>query len=54
MGQIQPELYVTEDTGYCKPVTVSSGKKNKKDEEVAEEVYGTISLAIKYEQHRQR
>ncbi|XP_033643986.1 synaptotagmin-6-like [Asterias rubens] len=54
LGQIQPELYVTEDTGKSKPLLISSGKKNKKDEEVAEEAYGTISIAIKYEQHRQR
>ena len=45
---------MTEDTGKSKPLLISSGKKNKKDEEVAEEAYGTISIAIKYEQHRQR
>ncbi len=54
IGQIQPELYITEavQTKYITPTTSSSkSPKNKKDE-LMEECFGTMAFSVKYDQSR--
>lgn len=49
LGQLRPELYMTEET--CTPERTKTGKKI---EEVIEEYYGNVWFAVRFDRKESR